>query len=91
MPTLDCSAVRLAKGGATRPRRVTFNQICLVVSGTGRSQIGEQRFEWSKHDIFTIPHWSWANHQALEDDADLFIVSDRALYERLDLVRDEMQ
>jgi gentisate 1,2-dioxygenase len=91
MPTLDCHAVRLAKGGGTRPRRVTFNQICLVVSGSGRSQIGEHRFEWTKHDIFTIPHWSWATHQALEGEADLFVVSDRALFERLDLLRDEMQ
>jgi gentisate 1,2-dioxygenase len=91
MPTLDCQAMRLAKGGATRPRRVTFNQICLVVSGSGRSEIGEHRFEWTKHDIFTIPHWSWASHRALEGDADLFVVSDRALFERLDLVRDELQ
>ena len=77
MPTLDCHAMRLTKGAATRPRRTTCNMVCLVVSGQGRSTIGEQTFEWSEHDVFTMPHWTWASHTALEGDADLFIVSDK--------------
>jgi gentisate 1,2-dioxygenase len=91
MPTLDCSALRLAKGAGTRPRRVTYNQICLVVSGEGRSTVGDRNFSWTKHDIFTIPHWNWASHQAAGGEADLFIVSDRAMFDRLDLVREELQ
>jgi len=91
MPTLDCQATRLTKSAATRAKRVTWNQICLVVSGSGRSTIGETSFEWTKHDVFTIPHWSWAVHQALEGEADLLVVSDRAVFERLDLMREELQ
>jgi len=30
--------------------------------GRWRSTIGDQRFEWSRHDVFTIPHWTWAAH-----------------------------
>ena len=60
-------------------------------SGSGRSQIGEHSFEWSQHDVFSIPHWTWASHEALDGDADLFIVSDKSAYERLDLLREEMQ
>src|ERR1700674_3765254 len=41
MPTLDCYATRLSKGIGTRPKRGTYNMICLVVSGRGRSTIGE--------------------------------------------------
>jgi len=91
MPTLDCYAMRLSKGGGTRPKRGTYNMICLVVSGRGRSTIGEHSFEWSQHDVFTIPHWTFAAHQAIDDDADLFIVSDKVAFERLDLVREELQ
>lgn len=89
MPTLDCYAARLDRGAITRPCRVTHNQICLVVSGEGRSSIGEQTFEWSRHDVFTVPHWTWASHQARGAHADLFLVTDRAVFEALELLRIE--
>ncbi len=90
MPTLDCYAVRLARGTESRRKRTTHNAVCLVVEGEGRSTIGEQSFEWSRHDVFTIPHWTWASHQARGGDADLFVVTDRAVYERLELLREEL-
>jgi len=91
MPTLDLYMTRLSKGAATRLRRTTHNAVCLVVNGEGRSTIGEARFEWSRHDVFTVPHWTWAGHEAVSPQADLFIVTDRAIYERLDLLREELQ
>ena len=91
MTTLDCYTARLAKGAATRARRATYNAVCLVVSGQGQSTIGARTFDWSQHDVFTIPHWTWASHKALAGDADLFIVTDRAVFERLDLLREETQ
>jgi len=89
MPTLDLFLNRIA--GRTKQRRTTHNAVCLVVNGEGRSTIGEHRFEWSRHDVFTIPHWTWASHEARGAAADLFIVTDRAIYERLDLLREEIQ
>jgi gentisate 1,2-dioxygenase len=89
MPTLDLFLKRISS--RTTAGRATYNAICLVVSGDGRSTIGEQRFEWSRHDVFTIPHWTWATHEARSAAADLFIVTDRALYERLDLLREELR
>ena len=91
MPALDCYAVRLTKGQATRPKRSTCNMICLAVSGAGRSTVGEHTFEWSKHDVFTVPHWNFASHTAIGGNADLFIVSDKSAFERLDLLREEYQ
>jgi gentisate 1,2-dioxygenase len=88
MPTLDLFLKRITD--RTRKARATYNAVCLVVSGEGRSTIGEQRFEWSRHDVFTIPHWTWASHEARSASADLFIVTDRAIYERLDLLREEL-
>ena len=84
-------AVRLSTGQTTRPRRTTSNAICLVVSGSGCSTVGAHSFEWSQHDVFSIPHWNFASHTALGGDAGLFIVSDRVAFERLDLLREEYQ
>ncbi|MBW8835130.1 MAG: hypothetical protein JF605_08475, partial [Burkholderia sp.] len=86
MPTLELYLKRIDK--PTRAMRTTWNAVCLVVSGEGRSTIGERIFTWSRHDVFTIPHWTWARH---EGQGDLFIVTDRALYENLDLLREEIQ
>jgi gentisate 1,2-dioxygenase len=91
MPALDCYAVRLKRAEPTRPKRSTCNMICLVVSGAGRSSVGEHCFTWSQHDVFSIPHWTWASHEAEVGDADLFVVSDKSAYERLDLLREELQ
>ena len=91
MTTLDCYAVRLPNDGATRAKRGTWNAICLVVDGQGRSTIGGETFEWSRHDVFTIPHWTWASHEAAGGEADPLVVTDRAVHERLDLVREELR
>ncbi len=91
MSTLDCYAMRLSRGAVSRARRTTFNTVCLVSSGEGRSTIGDQCFEWGKHDVFTIPHWTWATHEALSANADLLLVTDRCVFEALDLLRIEMQ
>jgi gentisate 1,2-dioxygenase len=84
MPTLDLYLKRIA--GKTKETRSTCSSVCLVVSGEGRSRVGDQVFEWSQHDVFTVPHWTWAGH---EGKADLFVVTDRAIYERLELLREE--
>jgi gentisate 1,2-dioxygenase len=89
MPTLDLYLARVSE--RTKARRATYNAICLVVSGEGRSTVGERTFEWSRHDVFTIPHWTWVSHEARGAAADLFIVTDRAIYERLDLLREELE
>ena len=91
MPTLDCYAMRLSRNVETRPKRGAYSMICLVVSGEGRSTIGDKTFDWKQHDVFTIPSWSWASHRAIGGDADLFIVSDKVVFERLDVLREEMR
>jgi gentisate 1,2-dioxygenase len=89
MPTLDLYRLRL--GARTRRKRSTCNAICLVVAGEGRSTIGEREFEWSRHDVFTVPHWTWASHEPRGAAAELFVVTDRAIYERLELLREEIE
>jgi len=93
MPTLDLYLKRIDR--RTKSVRNTYNAICLVVSGEGRSTVGEASFEWSRHDVFTVPHWTWASHEAAGWEsggaAELLVVTDRAIYERLDLLREEIR
>ena len=91
MPTLDCYYMRIGANQLTMQKRVTHNQICLVVRGEGKSVIGEETFEWSALDTFSIPHWSWFRHEAISNDAEFFIVTDKSVFENLDLVREEIQ
>ena len=88
MPTLDLYYKRIDE--PTRRVRATWNTVCLVVSGEGRSTVGDEVFDWSGHDVFTIPHWTWAAHEPRGAPAEIFLVTDRAIYERLDLLREEI-
>lgn len=90
MPTIDCSVLRLEAPAATIPRRSTCNAVCIAVDGEGRSTIGDKTFDWSVHDIFSIPHWNWTTHRALSQHAHLFFFTDRELYRRLGFLREEV-
>lgn len=89
MPTIDCYVLQLAKNRETLARRGTFSTICMVAEGEGRSTVGDRQFSWRKNDVFTIPHWRWATHVAATDNARLFLMTDRELYARLDLLREQ--
>ena len=83
MPTLDCYAARLRKNIAD-PAEAHDLQRDLPggVAARAARPSASRRFEWSQHDVFTIPHWTWASHEASGGDADLFIVSDKSAFER---------
>jgi len=89
MATLDCFMLRLQGRGVTLRRRSTSNAFCVVLEGEGRSSIGDTTIHWKKNDIFTIPHWTWASHQTTDERAHLFLLTDRELYRRLNLLREE--
>ena len=91
MRTLDLYKMRLTSSENSSPRRATYNVICLVTEGQGSSTVGDKTFEWSKNDVFTVPHWTWASHKAISGDAELFLVTDRAAQENLGFVRVENQ
>jgi gentisate 1,2-dioxygenase len=89
LPTLDCSVMRVGDAAGSVWRRSTFNTICVVIDGEGRSVVGDESFGWRTHDIFTVPHWTWARHTSLSPRAHLFLFTDRELYRRLHLLREE--
>ncbi len=89
MPTLDCQAWEVR--GTSRTARTTASMICFVVEGEGTSDIGDRTVRWSRNDLFTIPNWTWASHEAAGGGpARLFVVTDAEIFRRIGLLREEL-
>ena len=89
MPLMDCRLMRISKGQPTAPIRSNANAACFIVSGHGRSRVGDEVFDWAAHDVFTMPGHNVVSHECLSEDATLFFVSDREVLRRLDLLVEE--
>jgi gentisate 1,2-dioxygenase len=89
LPTLDSRAVAFTAGTPTGSRRSMANEIMVVLDGEGESRIGDVTHRWRPKDVFTVPHWSWASHQAMGGPAHMIVLSDREIMKRLDLYRQE--
>lgn len=59
----------------TRAHRHTGNVVYNVAQGHGYSVIGGQRFDWSEHDIFCVPAWTWHEHVNLDAREEAFLFS----------------
>jgi gentisate 1,2-dioxygenase len=90
MPTIDCYALRLAKGTASAAARTTASAIALVIEGEGESHIGDKHFTWKQHDVFTLPRWQKVEHKATSDRTTLFLMTDRELMSRIGHLREEI-
>jgi gentisate 1,2-dioxygenase len=86
MSLLDCHMTRIEAGAETIPYRTTNNAIAVVVEGSGSSRVGNETFAWQPKDIFTMPHGNWTSHRCDCASATLFMVTDREVLRRLDLL-----
>jgi gentisate 1,2-dioxygenase len=89
MALIDCFLVQLDAGASTLPFRTSASSVCCVVEGVGESQVGNATIHWKKRDIFTLPHGNRIVHKSIGGGARLFQVSDRDIYARLGLLREE--
>lgn len=89
MSFLDCWLLELAPGAETASFRTNASAVGCVVEGTGTSCIGSDSLAWAPRDVFSIPAGNWVVHRADGDAARLFIVSDREVLRRLDLLMEQ--
>jgi len=90
MPTMSCRVQLIRAGEKLKPRRVTGSSIFCVRQGKGRSVIGGKTFDWGKNDIVAIPSWALHEHANTgTEDAILFSINDRPVFEALGLYREE--
>jgi gentisate 1,2-dioxygenase len=89
MAFLDCYLVEIEAGQSSLPFRTSAHAICTVVEGTGESRVGDDTIVWKPKDVFSLPHGNWIRHTSTGGAARLFIVTDREIYRRLDLLTEE--
>jgi gentisate 1,2-dioxygenase len=90
MPTIAAFLQLLPRGFRGRGYRTTDGTVYSVVEGHGRSQIGDQVFEWRPKDVFVVPSWHRVAHEA-DEDAVLFSFSDRPVQKVLGLWREDVE
>jgi gentisate 1,2-dioxygenase len=88
MALMDHQLVQLEPGASTIPFRSSANAICAVVEGSGETRVGEEVFAWGPKDIFTLPQGNWISHRG-NGTARLFTYSDREVFARLGLLKEE--
>ncbi len=90
--TIGCEIQMLRPGEITRFHRHTSSTIYHAFRGSGCTVVGEQRFEWSQGDCFTVPLWQWHRHEnPSREEAILFSLTDRPVKEALGLYLEEAQ
>jgi gentisate 1,2-dioxygenase len=89
MELIDCFLVQLDPGQSTLPFRTNANSVCCVVEGAGESLVGNDNVAWRRRDIFTLPQGNRIVHKSTGGTARLFVVSDRDIYARLGLLKEE--
>jgi gentisate 1,2-dioxygenase len=77
---------RLRPGTRTAPARVVGSAVWQVFDGAAVAEVGGQRFEVSRGDLFAVPSWAELTLTAAGQ-VDLFRFSDEPLYEALNLAR----
>jgi gentisate 1,2-dioxygenase len=91
MPTLTCHLQRLRPGVKTQAHRHTSSTVYVGAEGAGTISIGEERYDWKRGDIVSLPSWCWHAHEnrSGSEDAILFSVTDAPTLRSLGLYREE--
>jgi gentisate 1,2-dioxygenase len=88
MPTIGAFMQLLPAGFTGAPYRQTDAEVFLVVEGQGRTTAGETVYDWGPRDIFVVPSWMAARHEA-RSEAVLFSLSDRPAQQALGFWREQ--
>jgi gentisate 1,2-dioxygenase len=91
LPSMSCSLQMLRPGEQSRSHRHTHSVVYHVAKGEGSTMVNGERLEWSAHDTFTVPAWSWHEHANASSttDAVLFSLSDLPVVEAMGVSYEE--
>jgi gentisate 1,2-dioxygenase len=78
---------RLPAGFEGKSYRTSDATVFSVVEGEGTTTAGDTTIHWKPRDVFIVPSWCKARHEA-RSDSFLFSFSDRAIQEKLGLHRE---
>ena len=91
LATLTCWIQLLKPGERTKKHRHTSSAAYFVVRGEGTTIVGDAALEWTQHDSFAVPNWSWHQHinRSQSEEAILFSVNDTPIIKAFNLYREE--
>ena len=58
LPTLGCRVQSLPPGFEGASHRHSSSEVYLVISGAGRTEVGDTMLEWGERDCFVVPAWA---------------------------------
>jgi len=88
-PTIANWMTCLPPDFTTKRLRSTDALIVAVAEGSGVAQAGDRHLPLGPGDVLVVPNWCWRHFSAGPDGCVLFVASDRAAQEKLDLWREE--
>lgn len=91
MALMDVFLMRIEAGKPTIRTHANSNAIIHVVEGSGHSEVGDSVIRWKRSDIFSVPQNNWVRHTADEGGANLLVVSDRDVMQRLGILREQTE
>jgi gentisate 1,2-dioxygenase len=90
LATLSCDITRLRPGWSGAAHRHVHATTYNVLSGSGRTTIGDVEISWKPGDTFVVPIWAWHRHENLgAEEALLFGVDDSPIHLALGFARQE--
>ena len=88
MPTMSFKCQMIRKGVESRAKRVMSSATFVVLEGEGYTEVGDERLEWVRNDVFAVPNWQWHRHvNTGKKDVVLYSVSDEPAQRKLGLYR----
>jgi gentisate 1,2-dioxygenase len=87
-PTLSLRVQLLEEDEQTEAHKHNSLEAFFVVQGEGETEIGDEVFEWGKHDLFTIPAHTAHRHTAFDEETILFAASDAPILSAFNLHRE---
>lgn len=76
--TISMTIGRLDAGETTRLHRHNYETVIYVMSGKGRSRVGEREVHWSAGDAFYVPVWAEHQHANLGEEECVYLACENA-------------
>lgn len=90
LPTYACEVGLLPARLLGQTHRHNCTTIYHAFRGSGVTEVGDQRIEWSQGDILVVPPWTWHHHEnPTNQDSILYSITDRPALSALGLFREE--
>lgn len=93
LSSIGCRVHWLPPGFEGKRYRKSSSQVHFVIEGRGATITDEVELDWSRHDSFVIPNWTWQRmrNASATEPAIVFTMSDAPILEKFGFYREERE